>query len=127
MLAKRLPAAILACLLTAAASASHNEPMSAAKLARQLGSEQAPLVLDVRSTGEYQSGHVPGAVHIPHTRLAGRLSELDAGKQQQVVVYCEQGPRARRAESILEEAGYTEVRTLKGHMSHWRSGGYPTE
>lgn len=125
MLALRLTATFLAGLLATVALGAHLDPISAAKLVEELGDDDAPLVLDVRTEWEFKAGHVPGALHIPHTRLADRLSEVSAGKQDRVVVYCEQGPRAAMAEGILEGAGFTKVRTLKGHMANWRSEGYP--
>lgn len=127
MLVTRINAAVLMWLLAGASLASHNVPISAAHLAEELGDDDRPLVLDVRTQWEYEAGHVPGAVHIPHTRLAARLSDVRAGTEDGIVVYCEQGPRATRAESILEDAGFTGVRTLEGHMANWRSEGYPME
>ena len=55
------------------------------------------LVLDVRSQEEFQEGHVPGAINVPHDELASRLSELSGGTQRPVVVYCERGGRAGMA------------------------------
>lgn len=127
MLAPRIVAICLTGLVATAAPGAHMAPMSAEQLAEQLGDDESPLVLDVRTEGEYQAGHVPGALHIPHTQLADRLAEVSAGKQDAVVVYCEQGPRAYRAEAILEDAGFTAVRTLEGHMANWRAEGYPMQ
>lgn len=127
MQATRINAAVLMWLLAGASLAAHNPPISADRLAEQLGDDARPLILDVRTDREYEAGHVPGALHIPHTRLAERLSDVPAGSEDGIVVYCEQGPRATAAENILEEAGFTEVRTLEGHMSNWRSEGYPME
>lgn len=127
MLAPRIVAIWLTGLVATAALGAHMAPMSAERLAGQLGDDASPLVLDVRTEGEYRAGHVPGALHIPHTQLAGRLAEVPAGKQDAVVVYCEQGPRAYQAEAILEDAGFSEVRTLEGHMANWRAEGFPMQ
>ena len=123
----RIMAFIVAAILATAAPASHIDPIGASELKSELGADGAPMVLDVRTEWEYESGHVPGAVHIPHTELAGRLSELSAVQKDEIVVYCEVGVRAAVAESILEEAGFTRVRTLAGHMRNWRAQGYPRE
>ena len=85
------------------------------------------LVLDVRSTGEFASGHVPGASNIPHDALAARLAELGDDRGRPVVVYCESGRRAGMAASTLLEAGFTDVRHLAGDMGAWRAAGRPTE
>jgi len=85
------------------------------------------VILDVRSEGEYASGHVPHAVNIPHDQLSARLGELDADTSAPVVVYCEKGGRAAKAETVLEGAGYENVLHLEGDMSAWRANGRPTE
>ncbi len=87
----------------------------------------APLILDVRTSEEYQSGHIPGSVNIPHNQLSSRLSELGISKSDEVVVHCESGRRASTAEAILTESGYTGVLDLEGHMRSWRESKLPTE
>ncbi|HSH42134.1 MAG TPA: rhodanese-like domain-containing protein [Arenicellales bacterium] len=123
----RIAAAALAALLLGPAGAAHNEPISAGKLAARLDEGRTPVILDVRTEWEYRSGHVPGALHIPHTELAARLSDISADPGEEIVVYCEQGPRAEQAEAILEKAGFDGARTLRGHMSQWRAGDYPVQ
>lgn len=113
--------------LAGPAWATHNAPISAPELAAQLGDEDAPLVLDVRSQEEYRSGHLPGAKHIHYKELSSRLSELNAAKDEEIVVYCEVGGRAQVANQVLESAGYKRVRTLEGHMRNWRAGDFPRE
>jgi phage shock protein E len=96
-------------------------------LLRKLESGTAPLILDVRTPGEYQSGHVPQAINIPHNQLPSRLAELLDAKDREVVTYCERGPRAGFAESVLQEAGFSAVRHLVGDMYVWRRNGLPIE
>ena len=96
-------------------------------LLKKLRTGRAPLILDVRTPAEYQSGHVPQAVNIPHLQLSNRLSELGDVKDQEVVIYCERGPRAGFAESVLHNAGFDNVRHLEGDMWAWRNAGLPTE
>lgn len=81
------------------------------------------LILDVRSDHEFDRGHVPGAIHIPHRQLASRLSELETWRQKQVVVYCESGYRANIAASMLSEQGFEKVYHLIGDMREWRNSG----
>lgn len=127
MPAARIASITLLGLLAAGPLAAKHDSIGAPKLSEQLGKPDAPLVLDVRTEREYEAGHVPGAVHIPLTKLAARLADLPAEKTEKVVVYCEQGPRAYWAESILRKVGFTKVRDLEGHMSNWRAEGYPIE
>lgn len=99
----------------------------AALLQERIAADDALVVLDVRSRGEYRSGHIPGAINIPVDELAGRLDELGAYRARPVVVHCEAGPRAYHAAGMLREAGFTDLHELNGHMRAWRAGGYPLE
>jgi rhodanese-related sulfurtransferase len=96
-------------------------------LAEEIKSGKPPLILDVRTPEEFQAGHIPGAVNIPHDQLASRLSELPISKSDEVVVHCEKGARAAKAESVLVASGYTHVVDLQGHMSAWRESGLPVQ
>lgn len=128
-LARLLP--LLALLLLAACAsaeqAGKSDPIAPDALAERLASGDAPVVLDVRSQGEYDAGHIPGALWIPHDQVASRLSELPDDKDTEIVVHCQSGKRAAVAEEVLREAGYTRVRDLEGHWKQWKEGGYPSE
>jgi len=99
--------------------------ISPAQLAERLGDVAAPLILDVRTGDEYRQGHIPGAVNIPHDELAARLSELPIARSEEVVVHCQRGGRARLAEAVLREGGYSNVRDLSGHWQAWQAAGLP--
>ncbi|MDX8396271.1 MAG: rhodanese-like domain-containing protein [Mariprofundaceae bacterium] len=83
------------------------------------------LFLDVRTTGEYASGHVPGAKLIPIQALAERLAEVPRDKR--VYVYCESGVRSAKASKMLAEAGFTNIENIPGSMQGWRNAAYPIE
>lgn len=84
--------------------------------ARKLVAGGAKL-LDVRTSGEFGSGHLAGALNIPVDVLAGRLAEL-GDKDVPVVVYCRSGARSARASQILTAAGFHSVADLGG-MHRW--------
>jgi rhodanese-related sulfurtransferase len=98
-----------------------------AELAQQIEMGTAPPVLDVRSAGEYEESHVPGAVHIPFYSVLTRRDELPTREGEPLVVYCEHGPRAGLARAGLWMAGAGEVRFLDGHMTGWKSDGLLVE
>ena len=75
------------------------------------------LLLDVRSPGEFSSGHIDGALNIPVGDLQSRLKELD-DKDRAVVVYCASGVRSKSAASLLREHGFKDVHDL-GSLSNW--------
>lgn len=75
---------------------------------RFLSAEQIPprlAVVDVRQESEWETGHVPGAVHIELGEIADRSSELP----DELVLHCGHGQRSMTAASLLERAGRTDV------------------
>jgi len=74
------------------------------------------FLLDVRTGAEHRAGAMPGAVNIPHTRLAERLDEIPA--DQDVFVYCQGGTRSARATSLLARAG-RRATNLAGGYTAW--------
>lgn len=75
------------------------------------------VLVDVRTQGEFSSGHIGEAVNIPVQNLEDRLSELP-DKSKPIVVYCQSGARSGRAKRLLVQKGYTEVYDL-GAMGRW--------
>jgi len=123
---RRSASALAASLLTAtmmACSFASSPAISAESLAGRIGSDDAPLILDVRTESEYAAGHVPGAIHIPFHSVASRSQELSVDKDRTVVVYCAHGPRAAWAGNALRKAGYSDIVYLSGHMTAWEDGG----
>jgi rhodanese-related sulfurtransferase len=101
--------------------------MAPKELMDRLGTEDAPIVLDVRSPWEYQAGHVPGAYNLEDRQVPYRIEELKQLKDREIVVYCEVGPRARWVEGYLKQEGFTNVKHLVGDFSGWRRSGNPVE
>lgn len=95
------------------------QEMPASQLLERLG-RAGCVVVDVRSAREYRSGHIPGAVHIPHSSVVARLDELKRHKGDDIIVYCEAGVRARFAQNALARAGFLRVHHLIGDMAAWR-------
>ncbi|MEL6182207.1 MAG: rhodanese-like domain-containing protein [Myxococcota bacterium] len=82
--------------------------------ARALVADGAVL-LDVRTPGEFASGHLDHAINIPLQQLQKRHSEVPQGP---VVLYCQSGIRSARAAAVLHSAGREEIYDL-GRMSSW--------
>ena len=82
-------------------------------------------VVDVRRTGEYRAGHVPGAVNIPLHELPGAGTRLDALRP--VVVICASGYRSSIGTSVLERLGFTELYNVTGGTNAWLVSGLPAE
>lgn len=126
----RLTTPLLRAALTAMVllygAASHAEPpapgnITPAELSRRLKDPAPPVILDVRTREEYAAGHIEGALNLPHDELEHRTNEIPGKKADEVIVYCRSGKRARVAEGILIDKGYTNVRDLTGHWLEWSS------
>ncbi|HEY3451943.1 MAG TPA: rhodanese-like domain-containing protein [Myxococcales bacterium] len=85
--------------------------------ARKLVSEGGARLLDVRTPGEFASGHLDGALNIPVQDLSASLKKVGP-KEKPVVVYCASGARSAMAARLLKANGWQTVRNL-GSMSRW--------
>jgi phage shock protein E len=65
--------------------------------------------LDVRTTDEYNTGHVAGAIHIPHGEIGDRIADLISDKNTLIHVYCRSGNRAGIALQVMKKMGYTNA------------------
>lgn len=83
-------------------------------------------VLDVRTPGEYGASHIPGAYNVPLDTLGEHAREIGAGVAQPVVLVCQSGQRARKAEATLANAGMSNLYVLEGGMNAWAAAGHPT-
>ena len=69
--------------------------------------EQGAFLVDVRTPGEFASGHVRGSVNIPLNTIPAQLSKFKNKKN--IIVFCLSGGRSSQAKSILEQNGFTNV------------------
>lgn len=82
------------------------------------------VLVDIREQDEWDTGHAPGAIHIPMGELPSRLGELP--DEEPVVVVCRSGGRVMRTLPWLARQGL-EVANLEGGMRAWRAAGRPLE
>jgi parallel beta-helix repeat protein len=84
------------------------------------------VILDVRTKGEYDSGHIYGATLIPVADLPARIGELAGHMNDEILVYCGSGGRSQTASGILDSNGFAKVYNMLGGITAWKSAGYPT-
>ena len=95
--------------------------------AEDLFSRRVPFI-DVRSTNNYDAGHIPGAVHLSLTFGESELAQI-ASRNQEVVIYCD-GPTCNRSARACEMAvalGYKKVYYFRDGYPAWKAAGYPSE
>ena len=96
-----------------------------ASAATQLINRRNAVVVDVRESGEYAAGHLPQAKHAPLGELEGKASGLAKNKETPIILVCQTGQRAGRAQAVLKQAGYSEVYSLEGGLAAWQQAGLP--
>ena len=74
------------------------------------------VILDVRSKGEFESGHIKGSLNIPVDQLRNNLNKLK-DKNKAIITCCASGMRSASAKGILKSEGYLEVRNGGGWSS----------
>ena len=70
------------------------------------------LVIDVRSPGEFNSGHLPKAINIPLDEIETALPKRVKDKNQVLLLHCASGMRSGMAKSKLKGMGYTNAFNL---------------
>jgi rhodanese-related sulfurtransferase len=73
----------------------------------QLVSDGA-IILDVRTKGEFGSGHIKGSVNIPVDQLPKNLQKFK-DKKRPIITCCASGMRSASAKGILQSNGFSEV------------------
>lgn len=79
-------------------------------------------IVDVREPWEYEEDNL-GALNIPLNTLPARLNELEAYKNQELIVHCRSGARSSNAKKFLEGQGYSHVRNLLKGLEGYRAQG----
>ena len=95
------------------------EQITVDELRHRLEEEAVPQLVDVRRPGEWQTGHIREARHLPLNELAARVAELD--RSAPVTAICAGGFRSSIATSLLEQQGFTRVTNVVGGMTAWNN------
>jgi rhodanese-related sulfurtransferase len=82
-------------------------------------------LLDVRTPGEHESAHIRGAYNVPLDTLGEHGPEIRAHVEAPVVLVCQSGQRARKAEEALKGAGMPNLHVLEGGVNGWTAAGKP--
>jgi rhodanese-related sulfurtransferase len=95
-------------------------PMDAVRLMNQ-----GALLLDVRSQGEFDAGHIRDARHLPQDHVGGATETLKKYKDKVVIACCESGMRSGAAARVLRTQGFSKVVNLRGGIQAWRAENLP--
>ncbi len=116
-----IPALLLVFLLTgcaAPAKESGYPQIGMDEAVAMMEEESNYVILDVRTTQEYQDEHIPDAINVPNETIdTEEIPELP-DKEQLILVYCRSGNRSKKAAGKLAALGYTNIVEFGG-INDW--------
>jgi phage shock protein E len=74
--------------------------------------KKGAIVIDVRSEGEFQERHLPGAINIPLGQLREEIVRRAPDKEQPLLLHCLSGGRSGLGKGMLRRMGYRNVFNL---------------
>jgi molybdopterin/thiamine biosynthesis adenylyltransferase/rhodanese-related sulfurtransferase len=87
--------------------------------------DDGSVFVDVREQNEWDTGYIPGALHVPLATVEAQIESLVPDRKLPVVVYCARGNRSAYATKTLEGLGYEHVASLAGGIEDWKTQGLP--
>jgi len=92
---------------------------SAADYAARREAGETMTLVDVRESSEVEAARIEGAIWIPLADLEARMGELEAVRDQAIIVHCHHGGRSTKAVRLLLEHGFTTAENLDGGIEAW--------
>jgi len=89
------------------------------QVAQKLSSKEALVLLDVRTNSERRNGSLHSSIHIPLHELGRRITELEAHRGKEIIVYCQSGNRSLSAAAKLQKNGFSTA-NMKGGIAEWK-------
>jgi rhodanese-related sulfurtransferase len=104
---------------------SEGEETVGVERARELIASNEAQALDIRDSEEWESSHIPGALHIPEAELEGRSEEIPA--EGTLIVVCAGGKRSAEVAASLREDRGLDAANIEGGMKAWESEQFPMQ
>ncbi len=76
--------------------------------------------IDVREEWEFDQDNL-GAMLIPLGELSNKVAELEAWKEEEIIIHCKSGGRSGQAQKFLQSKGFTNVRNVLGGITKYRT------
>jgi len=94
---------------------------------KRLESANPPVLIDVREDSEWQTGHLPNAIHLSKGIIERDIEKTIPDIHTPLILYCSGGYRSAIATEQLQKMGYTNVCSMDGGTSAWINAGYPIQ
>ena len=96
--------------------------LSPGEATRKINKENA-LVVDLRSSQEFSSGHIAGSINVQEDKLEQHLITKRHSKETPVVLVCKTGVASKKSGISLMKAGYLDINVVSGGMMTWEGNG----
>ena len=101
-------------------------PSLSPQQAINLVNNQQGVFVDLRDAGEYKKGHIVDALHIPASKVADRIAELEKFRDKPIVLVCKMGQQSGAAGKQLKAGDFDKVYKMSGGMLEWTNLQLPT-
>ena len=101
--------------------------LDADQLKKMQSSSEKFMLIDVREDSEWAAGHAAGATHVGKGVIERDIESKVPQKDTKIVLYCGRGSRSALAADALMKMGYSNVFSLAGGITAYKSAGLPTE
>ena len=111
----------------------HDLVSTAKQTVLEISIDKAPAVIalsdvliDVREAEEFQTGHLPGAIHMSRGMLEFKLAANPQfqSRDLKITLYCKTSGRAALCAQSLKEMGYLNVSSIAGGFDAWQAAGF---
>lgn len=92
--------------------------ISAEEAKAAIDSQDDIIIVDVRTPGEYSSGHIKDSINIPLNTIEDTVMEKYPNRDTKLYLYCRSGNRSSQAARLLVKQGYTNVVDFGG-INNW--------
>ena len=82
-------------------------------------------LIDLRSTADFDDGHITGSINIPYANLDDRVHEIKKYEGISLVLICETGSQSANAGEKLQNLGHKDTLILSGGINNWRMDNLP--
>ena len=92
----------------------------------RMNNGESILLIDVREESEFQSGHIPGAIHVSKGVIERDIETVVPDVNKEILLYCGGGFRSALSAENLQRMGYRNVVSVDGGWRAWTEASYPT-
>lgn len=99
------------------------------QIKKNLDSNVTMIIIEALPKKYFESGHLPGALNIPHDEIRQKAPEMLADTDAFIVVYCASAEcqNSKIAMNTLQQMGYNNAHEYVEGKKHWLEAGFPVE